>query len=215
MDYLKKIISGGQTGTDLGALVCAKRLKIPTGGWAPKGYRTEKGPQPVLASYGLKEHQSADYTPRTEQNVIDADATLVISTNPNSPGTIQTVNFAQKHNRTVSEVINPFDKDAPRRIADFLTKHKPAILNVGGNRESKSPGITSCVATVLMHAITLTNIADVFCLDLNDAIVQEEATREASVIQFPTKQENTPTQTPAQPEPTEEQIGLNFETVCA
>ena len=49
----KKIISGGQTGADLGALVGARRVGIETGGTAPKGFRTDRGLQPVLRQYGL------------------------------------------------------------------------------------------------------------------------------------------------------------------
>src|SRR5262249_6057013 len=38
-----KVISGGQTGVDQVALRAAKACGIPTGGWAPKGWRTEDG----------------------------------------------------------------------------------------------------------------------------------------------------------------------------
>ena len=48
-----KIISGGQTGVDQAALRAAKACGIPTGGWAPKGWRTEDGPAPWLADLGL------------------------------------------------------------------------------------------------------------------------------------------------------------------
>lgn len=43
-----KIISGGQTGVDICALRAAKRANIETGGWAPFGYITIKGPQKEL-----------------------------------------------------------------------------------------------------------------------------------------------------------------------
>ena len=36
-----KIISGGQTGADMGGLLAAKDLGIRTGGWMPKGWLTE------------------------------------------------------------------------------------------------------------------------------------------------------------------------------
>ena len=45
--FLTKIISGGQTGADYGALLAAHALGLETGGWAPKGWRTEDGPKPV------------------------------------------------------------------------------------------------------------------------------------------------------------------------
>ena len=42
-DLLLKILSGGQTGVDLGALKAAKKAGITTGGCLPKGCKTEDG----------------------------------------------------------------------------------------------------------------------------------------------------------------------------
>jgi hypothetical protein len=53
---LRKVISGGQTGVDQAFLRAAWRACLETGGTAPKGWRTDKGPNPGLAQYGLKEH---------------------------------------------------------------------------------------------------------------------------------------------------------------
>ena len=51
---LTKIISGGQTGADMGALLAARDLGMESGGVAPKGWRTEDGPQEtLLLSFGL------------------------------------------------------------------------------------------------------------------------------------------------------------------
>src|SRR4051812_38794183 len=56
------VISGGQTGADIGALRAAKALGIATGGYAPLGWRTETGERPSLGiDYGLVESDSADY----------------------------------------------------------------------------------------------------------------------------------------------------------
>ena len=63
-----KIISGGQTGADIGGLIGAKRAGIKTGGTAPRGYKTEKGPQIQSLKYlGLVEHPSEHYRHRTQQ----------------------------------------------------------------------------------------------------------------------------------------------------
>ena len=40
---IKKIISGGQTGADQGALDAAIKYDFPHGGWIPKGRLTERG----------------------------------------------------------------------------------------------------------------------------------------------------------------------------
>jgi hypothetical protein len=43
---IKKIFSGGQTGSDRAALDVAIQFNIPHGGWIPKGRKTEDGPLP-------------------------------------------------------------------------------------------------------------------------------------------------------------------------
>ena len=74
---IRKIISGGQTGADQAALDFAIDRGIPHGGWVPKGRKTETGMLPE--KYQLKEMETASYSKRTEQNVIDSDGTFIIS----------------------------------------------------------------------------------------------------------------------------------------
>ena len=50
---IKKLISGGQTGTDRAALDVALKFGILHGGWIPKGRKTEDGTLPD--KYKLKE----------------------------------------------------------------------------------------------------------------------------------------------------------------
>ena len=74
---LIQVISGGQTGADLGGLIAARAFSLRTGGWMPMGFLTLDGPQPDLAKlYGLQEHSSASYPPRTRRNVQQSDATI-------------------------------------------------------------------------------------------------------------------------------------------
>jgi hypothetical protein len=56
---IKKIISGGQTGVDRAALDVAIKLKIPHGGWIPKGKLTEEGSLPE--KYQLREMPTDSY----------------------------------------------------------------------------------------------------------------------------------------------------------
>src|SRR6266568_1564918 len=42
--YRLKIVSGGQTGVDRAALDVAFELRLPCGGWCPRGRRAEDGP---------------------------------------------------------------------------------------------------------------------------------------------------------------------------
>jgi hypothetical protein len=86
--------SGGQTGVDRAALDVALALHLPCTGWCPRGRRAEDGPLP--AHYPLRETDSADYPPRTERNVRDADATLILNRGPLAGGTAYTVRMAEK-----------------------------------------------------------------------------------------------------------------------
>ncbi len=67
---LKKIISGGQTGVDRGALDAAIALGMEHGGWCPQGRQAEDGRIPDC--YRLEETDSPDYPVRTERNVLEA-----------------------------------------------------------------------------------------------------------------------------------------------
>jgi len=148
-----KIVSGGQTGADLAGLVAAKRLGLNTGGVAPKGFRTEKGPQPILGlEYNLEESDKISYPPRTEENVRISDATAIFSSNEESRGTQMTYNFSVKHNKPCI-IINPFSKEAVSDLKSWLIENQPETLNIAGNRESVSKGITKITAAVITKTI--------------------------------------------------------------
>lgn len=143
-----KCISGGQTGADLGGLVGARRAGLVTGGTAPQGWRTEKGPKPELATFGLNEHPSAGYTARTLCNVLDSDITIIFSCENTSAGTVFTKKAAEKHSKPYL-CVDPFSMDAAKRVADFINRHTPSVMNIAGNRESKCPGIAAKVASII------------------------------------------------------------------
>lgn len=148
----QRIISGGQAGADIGGLVGAKRAGILTGGTAPKGYRTEKGPQvEALKSLGLVEHTSPNYRDRTSQNVRDSDATLIVATNRFSGGTRLTIQFCEANSKPYL-VVDPRSALALEHLLSFIARVKPRILNVAGNRESISPGIAALTAKLVENA---------------------------------------------------------------
>src|SRR5207253_6756726 len=74
---LLKVISGGQTGVDRGALDAALALQVECGGWCPAGRLAEDGTIPKR--YPVVELPDARYAERTAQNVADSDGTLIIS----------------------------------------------------------------------------------------------------------------------------------------
>lgn len=126
-----KVISGGQTGIDQLGLETARLLGIETGGTAPLGYMTEEGSNLELRDkYGLDEHTSSNYPPRTEKNIVDSDLTVLFG-NMKSPGSLQTITLCKKMGKAY--IINP-DGD---RLKRSMEAHKVKTLNVAGNRLSK------------------------------------------------------------------------------
>lgn len=146
---IKKIISGGQTGTDRAALDFAIKFDIPHGGWIPKGRKTEDGPLPEF--YRLQEIPDPSYTQRTEKNVLDSDGTLIISRGDLTGGSQYTGKMAIYHQRPWLHIdLNktpPFS--AGKIIRDWIKINKIEVLNVAGPRSSKEPSIYQAVFDLL------------------------------------------------------------------
>lgn len=137
---LKKIISGGQTGVDRAALDAAILENIDIGGWCTKGRRAEDGI--IDSKYPLQETASRLYRERTLQNVIESDATLIITGKSLSGGTALTKEYADRRSKPLL-IINPADSRGGGKIKQWLAANNVRILNVAGPRESTSPGIYS------------------------------------------------------------------------
>lgn len=133
-----RIVSGGQTGVDRAALDVALEMGMECGGWCPAGRRAEDGV--IDARYPLMETPSADPAQRTEWNVRDSDATLVLTGGGESPGTDLTREVAHRLGKPLYlwSAAAPADVDAFRR---WLRMHGVRTLNIAGPRESESPGI--------------------------------------------------------------------------
>lgn len=140
------IISGGQTGADYGALLGAKSLGIQTGGYAPFGFRTERGPVPDLGRvFGLQEHSSEEYAPRTAENIKLADATVLISmTGAPERGTKLTEKLCTELRKPCLRISIPFSRFsyiAPVEWYCIWANEYLDCINFAGNRESIAPGI--------------------------------------------------------------------------
>lgn len=145
------IISGGQTGADRGGLDAALELGLPHGGTCPRGRKAEDGA--IAPRYQLREGDSAESNERTETNVRDSDATLVLTFGRLTGGSRQTAEFARKHGKPCLHLdlnIEPTD-DAVRRVKAWLGENKIRVLNVGGARESESAGLQGAVKDLLLR----------------------------------------------------------------
>ena len=143
-----KIISGGQTGGDEGGLAAGKALGLQTGGTAPFGYRTQEGHNLALKElYGLIESPSANYRPRTIENVRNSDGTIWFG-NQTSPGGKLTINTCIKLKKP--HIINP----SKLQLIDWINKKFIRVVNVAGNRESSWPGLHDRVKNFLIMVLT-------------------------------------------------------------
>src|SRR5262245_8667726 len=93
------------------------------------------------------------YAERTEQNVRDSDATLVLVRGPATGGTKQTIDFAILHDKPCL-VIDLGENADVGHIREWLQQHAVRTLNVAGPRESEAPGIYEQSKT-LIHQLLL------------------------------------------------------------
>jgi len=148
---LRIIISGGQTGVDRAALDAALSVGIATGGWCPRGRRAEDGK--IDERYPLRETPSRVYSQRTEWNVRDSDATLILCRGAMTGGTQLTADIAVRHKRPLQ--VLDLDSAPDAAIAgEWLREHRVGVLNVAGPREEGFPGIYSQALAFLLRLLT-------------------------------------------------------------
>lgn len=132
-----RIVTGGQTGVDRAALDVALLLDFEIGGWCPRGRRAEDGP--ISENYPLAETASADYSQRTEANVRDSDAVLILGRGRLSGGTALTRDIARTQKKPV--LVLDLRTATPDDAAVWIKRQAISVLNVAGPRESAAPGI--------------------------------------------------------------------------
>src|ERR1700752_4414819 len=139
---IRRIVSGGQTGADRGALDVALLAGLECGGWVPKGRLAEDGP--IAAAYpNLVEADSVEPRVRTELNVRDSDATVVLTQGAPTGGSAVTLEAPARLGKPALHL----DLDvtppplASRRLAAWLDNVNPHTLNVAGSRSSEDANI--------------------------------------------------------------------------
>jgi Circularly permutated YpsA SLOG family len=146
-----KLISGGQSGVDRAVLDAAIGRGIGYGGWCPKGGWAEDmtAPPGLLAKYpNLQETPLADPAQRTEWNVRDADACMIVVEEKGlaiSKGTALAQDLAHRYRKPL--FVAPLGNEETIRDAGLWLRFQqrrvgPALaLAIGGPRESEAPGI--------------------------------------------------------------------------
>jgi putative molybdenum carrier protein len=152
---LTSLHSGGQTGVDRAALDVAIALGVPYGGWIPKGRLAEDGPIPHIYE-SLRETESPDYEVRTELNVRDTDATLLLTFGPPTGGTLYTKAVVTRLARPMLEIdLATVDFPAATTAARaWLAGLGESVrLNVAGPRASQAPLAYALTREFLLAAL--------------------------------------------------------------
>ncbi len=133
----KRMVSGGQTGVDRGALDAALAVGFECGGWAPGDRMAEDGIIPDR--YPLTILPNGNYRQRTRLNVVDSDGTVVFCEGSLSSGTRLTRDLCELLNRPcilISARETPDPIAAAAAVLKFIDDNSIETLNVAGPRAS-------------------------------------------------------------------------------
>jgi hypothetical protein len=146
-----KFLSGGQSGVDRAVLDVAIERGLDYGGWCPKdGWAEDMTVPPgLLATYpNLQETPLADPAQRTDWNVRDADACMIVIEPGGleaSKGTALAQELAHRYRKPLM-IVKLDEAEAARDAALWLRFQQRRVgpylaLAIGGPRESEAPGI--------------------------------------------------------------------------
>jgi hypothetical protein len=161
-----RLISGGQTGVDQAALRAAQASGLEIGGWCPPDRSCESGQIPARFRLQETPEERSPKAPdiprslRTEWNVRDSDATLIlrelvpVRENEQDPGTTWTFQCAILYGKPLL-LCDPRDTKGTTAglVRMWLDSLGVETLNVGGPAESTQPGIGLLAETFLLTVL--------------------------------------------------------------
>jgi len=139
---IRKIISGGQTGVDRAALDFALEHSIEIGGFVPKNRWAEDGR--ISEKYpNLIETESENPAERTELNIKNSDATLILSHGALQGGSLLTKEFSEKYHKPFLHIdFSAFAIEwAVEETLKWLDSIDCETLNIAGSRASEDAEI--------------------------------------------------------------------------
>jgi hypothetical protein len=157
---IEQIVTGGQTGVDQAVLEVASELGIDFGGWCPKGGLDENNAS-ILERFALREATTSNPDERTKLNIRDSDGTLIIVPTLPLPdtirdGTLLTIVEAERTGKPNLIIAVDKKEEAVDTIRGWIDENNIHVLNIGGPRESNSPGVYQETCELLRLLLTPT-----------------------------------------------------------
>ena len=109
----------------------------------------------IDVQYNLRETPKSDYRQRTEWNVRDSDATVIISlASQLTGGSLATAGFAAEHRKPCLHLSGLQDAlENARQLAIFLRRHEVQIINVAGPRATGEPVVGPFIQSILKELL--------------------------------------------------------------
>jgi hypothetical protein len=133
-----QIISGGQTGVDRAALDFALEKGLIASGWCSLERMAEDGT--LSFRYPLQSTFVLNHLARTEMNVQDSDATLIIYSDHPDKGTESTRQLALMYEKPLF-IWNMEKNNNYQYFHHWMKKHNISVLNIAGPRASNDADI--------------------------------------------------------------------------
>ncbi|RMX05196.1 hypothetical protein EAW55_00590 [Legionella jordanis] len=143
---IKRIISGGQTGVDQAALKTAKDMAFAIAGFCPKGGLDENQVNSLISFPELTEAASTAPEDRTKRNIEASDGSLIVVPSWPLPqnskdGTQFMIDYCQRQKKPFIIISLNHKGGSVEKIKAWINANRIRSLNIGGPRESSSPGI--------------------------------------------------------------------------
>ena len=149
-----QILSGGQTGVDRAALDQGLDSGFKIGGYCPKGRRAEDGP--IDRKYPLIE-TTGGYVGRTQRNVLESPATIIIAKGSLEGGSALTQRFCQEANKPhlVIDANLLAPAEGAKLLLAFYLETRVHAFNFAGPRASGWPQGYHYTKQLIKHWVTL------------------------------------------------------------
>ncbi len=165
MSLIRKIISGGQAGVDRGAIEAALELGFPYGGLIPKGRLAEDGLVPL--KFSCMTEDTRKYSLHlAEQNIINSDATLILSRTLEQTDDAKRIEELCKKCGKPYWIDNPEQPNVTDRGFEFLYwieaefGERGIVLNVAGLSESRDEGIQAVTRSFVNRILSEPGVSD-------------------------------------------------------